>query len=416
MRAIWMPLLAIGMASAANAQDRGRFSLFGAPAPAGISGSVRASYWSSDRDLSAGEHFAAGSFWLKAEGKYSAGVSYLAEGWAAARAHEGRASEAAELREGYIDLRIGNFDTRIGRQIIAWGRADGINPTDRLSPNDLRALVPENDDRRMGTSAVRTTYYADRLAMSAYWLPSFRANRISLPPEVAGAVEERERWVGESWALRVEETGRAIDWSISYARVLDVSPDLIEHRVPGGQPWIELAHHQIRSVGVDVAGTLGRFGLRGEAAFLQTEDANGLDPRTKNREVFVVAGADRTFAGDWNVNLQYLFKQVFGFRDASTANGIAWQQSIFSGQAARVQHGMSARVGTKWLHDTFEADLSGAGYFGPRGFVIRPKLSYAVTDQLRLLAGTEIYRGDEASLFGLLRPNSTAYVEMRVTF
>jgi hypothetical protein len=406
-------LLVLGSAGPAVGQG---FSLFGARAPDGITGSVRASYWSSDRDLSALEHYAAGSLWLKLEGKHGSAVSYLAEGWAAARAGGGRVSETAELREGYVDLRFGGFDARVGRQIIAWGRADGINPTDRLSPNDLRALVPDNDDRRMGTSAIRATYYVDRLAMSAYWLPSFRANRVSLPPAMASAVEVRERWNPESWALRLEETGRAVDWSVSYARVLDVTPDLVAHAVPGGASWVELAHRPIRSLGVDAAGNIGRFGLRGEAAFLQTEDVNGSDPSTKNREFFAVVGADRTFAGDWTVNMQYLFKHVFGFRDGESATSIAWQQSIFAGQAARVQHGMSARVGAKWLHDTFEADLSGAGYFGPRGVVLRPRLSYSVTDQMRVLAGTEIYRGDDASLFGLLRPNSTTYVEMRVTF
>ena len=64
-----------------------------------------------------------------------------------------------ELREAFVDVRLGRLDLRAGRQIIAWGRADGVNPTDNLSGQDLTLLVPDDDDRRLGTTAVRASYY-----------------------------------------------------------------------------------------------------------------------------------------------------------------------------------------------------------------------------------------------------------------
>jgi hypothetical protein len=115
------------------------------------------------------------------------------------------------------------------------------------------------------------------------------------------------------------------------------------------------------------------------------------------------------------VNLQYLYKYVFGLQLGET-DPIARAQLVLSGQAARVQHGASARLAGKWLHETFEADVSAAGYFGPRGIVIRPKLSYAVSDHVGVIAGVELYRGEDASLFGLLRSNSATFVETRFTF
>jgi len=39
-----------------------------------------------------------------------------------------------ELREAYADLYLGPFDLRAGQQIIAWGRADGIHPTNNPTP------------------------------------------------------------------------------------------------------------------------------------------------------------------------------------------------------------------------------------------------------------------------------------------
>jgi hypothetical protein len=39
-----------------------------------------------------------------------------------------------------------------------------------------------------------------------------------------------------------------------------------------------------------------------------------------------------------------------------------------------------------------------------------------VTDDWKVLVGAELYRGDSSSVFGLLRPNSTAYLEARWSF
>ena len=40
-----------------------------------------------------------------------------------------------------------------------------------------------------------------------------------------------------------------------------------------------------------MAANAGRFALRAEAAYVDTEDSDGLDPFTKNPFLFVVAGA-----------------------------------------------------------------------------------------------------------------------------
>ena len=61
------------------------------------------------------------------------------------------------IREAYLDLSHGPLDLRIGKQIIAWGRADRINPTDNLTPRDYTLLVPDDDDQRLGTPAVKAT-------------------------------------------------------------------------------------------------------------------------------------------------------------------------------------------------------------------------------------------------------------------
>jgi hypothetical protein len=74
------------------------------------------------------------------------------------------------------------LDVRVGRQIVARGRADGVNPTDNLTGEDLTLLTPDDDDRRLGTTAVRASYYPGDISFTGFWLPEFRGHRFPLPP------------------------------------------------------------------------------------------------------------------------------------------------------------------------------------------------------------------------------------------
>ena len=387
----------------------------------GLTGAMRAGYWSSSRNLDAENHLGAGMLWLKSSRRLSNRVSFLAEGWTSLRGPlEGR-DAAGELREAYVDLRLGRLDVRAGRQILAWGRADGVNPTDNLSGQNLTLLVPDDVDRRLGTTAVRASYYLGDVSVTGVWLPEFRAHQFSLPapPPDVSFRRDAPRWPGNQWALRVEQTGRAIDWSVSYFKGRDTSPDL--DVVVGA---IRLSHHQVRVLGGDMTANLGRFGLRAEAAYVRTDDADGRDPFTKNPFVFVVAGADRTFGGLLNVNVQYLFRYVMKDPEAGlqtrnhedVASAVATQQAILSSQTRQAQHGASFRVGYKWLHETLEAELAAASYAAPSGAAVRPKVTYALTDHWKVIGGAEIMRGETASLFGLMRRNSTVFSELRWSF
>ena len=64
------------------------------------------------------------------------------------------------LREAYVDLYeflSPNLDLRIGRQRIAWGTADKINPTDNINPDDLEDIW--DFGRHIPTTSMQATYY-----------------------------------------------------------------------------------------------------------------------------------------------------------------------------------------------------------------------------------------------------------------
>jgi hypothetical protein len=413
MRLVLMALIASVAAIPARAQDAPADAERppGALERAGITGSLRAGYWSSTRNLDGEANLGAGMMWIKATRPISNRASFLVEGWTGLRTPFDDGDATGELREAFVDLRFGRLDLRVGRQIIAWGRADGVNPTDNLTGEDFTLLTPDEDDRRLGGTAVRASYYVGGVSISGLWLPEFRGHRFPLPPPPPGVafVHDRPDWPGDQWAVRVEQTGRAVDWSVSYFSGRDPSPDL--------QPQagvVRLAHHRVRIAGADLAANAGRFGLRAEAAYVDTADTSGHDPFTKNPFFFLVAGADRTFREHLNLNVQYLHRVVFDYRRPE--GELAALQAVVNGETERVQHGASFRVAYKWFHDTLEAECAAAGYFDPRGVTLRPKVAYSLSDRWKAIVGAELFRGQASSLFGLLRQNSTAFVELRRSF
>ena len=137
--------------------------------------------------------------------------------------------------------------------------------------------------------------------------------------------------------------------------------------------------------------------------------------------MFFILGGDRTFGGEFNVNVQYLVRFLGHSLPGSKASGdfaqsIADEEAIIGSQVVRLQQGASARVGDKWLHETLEGELGAVGYFNPWGILVRPKVTYAVSDRWKVIIGGEDYRGDVKSVFGLLRSNSTGYAEARYSF
>jgi hypothetical protein len=380
-----------------------------------FTGSIRGGYWSSSRTLDDRENLATTALWLKIAPKLQSNVSLFVEGWITNQQLFREYETEEQLREAYLDIILGPMDFRIGKQIIVWGKTDRINPTDNLSPRDFTLLVPEDDDQRFGTAAAKATYYFEGLSLTGLWIPHFEPDTIPIhqpTPPLSLHEEVPETSFGE-WAVKIEQTGRAVDWSLSYFDGFDLFPDI------GFTPPADLVleHHRIQVIGADAATTLGRYGLRGEAAYTMTQDSKGDNPFIKNPFFFMVIGGDRTFIEYLNVNLQYLLRVVVNYQNPeATGNPVAIEQAVVNNQLDQIQQGVTARVNYKWLNETLEGEIAGVLFFPRHDYLIRPKVTYAFTDHWKGTIGGDLYRGEQRSFFGYLRDNSTAYAELRWSF
>jgi hypothetical protein len=74
------------------------------------------------------------------------------------------------------------------------------------------------------------------------------------------------------------------------------------------------------------------------------------------------------------------------------------------------------RIAKKWWNETLETELSGSALLERRGYLIRPRLVYAWSDQIKLLAGYEYFDGSSNTLYGLLKRNRLLFTELRYFF
>ena len=363
----------------------------------GITGSFRTGYWSSNRLYDDINGVGTASAWLKLEKKLDNGIGLFAEGFSAREDFRSDGNTRSSMREMYIETRTGDFDFRVGRQIIAWGRTDRLNPTDNLTPRDARLMAADIDEDRFGSLAVKTAWNLDaNSSLSFILLPEFQTNKSY------SAYSENIPTTNNQWAIKYDQSGKAIDWSISYYDGYDISPDLSSSKV--------YEHYRIKVFGFDMATTVGnnRFAL--ESAYTQTQDLHGTDEYIKNPFLYTVFGVEHDFGNNTSGIVQIFNRYIYNY---STPTSAGLYHAIFSSQLDRNQDGISIRIAKKWLNETLETELAGSTLLERNGYSLRPRVTYLWSDSIKLLAGYEYYAGNSNTYYGYLKNNNTLFMELR---
>lgn len=238
------------------------------------------------------------------------------------------------LDEAYVDVYLPSVDLRLGRQVVAWGTADGFNPTDVVNPRraSLDSLL-DREMRRLPVPAVRAAVFGwPNLALTAVGVVDFvpaplpeDAIRARVVQALPSGVTLADQWLsvqeppaGSRYelAVRAETSLRGYDLYLSYFHGMEDWPAL----------WLELTGPAIVRVsglyrrqqhyGLAVAGTLAGATVWAEAAYAVPEVVPPLDggpavqPLSDNQPYWQgVAGADYTWGGDL-----YLSGQLVGLQ------------------------------------------------------------------------------------------------------
>jgi len=388
--------------------------------------------------------------------------SPLGDGYAETRLRYGLQGDLqqtfVDLREAYVNAYLGPVDLRLGKQIIVWGRADLLNPTNNLTPIDLRIRSPIEDDRRVGNVGARAFVRLAPLRLEVVWMPTFVPSElpaVALPQYVTFGPPKypSPTLANGTEAGRLHLEMASFEMSVSYLYGYAPLPGLTlgEIRFDKENPAVLIARTAYRQqvVGFDVSTAIGDLlAIRGEAAYRRPFDYAS-QPSVARPDLQYAVGLDHQF-GSITVIAQYLGRYAFDWTkqtgpamtldpdtlkiDPNTTsqadldayakqygdiiNSVLakYSQIIFS-QTERVQHLATARLEWTMLHDTLSFSAIGIVNVTTREWLAAPKIAYRVSDTMTAYVGAEVLRGPPGTLFGLIdRQLSAGYVELRSTF
>jgi hypothetical protein len=333
------------------------------------------------------------------------------------------------IREAYVKYYAGNFDFSIGKQIVVWGRADGYNPTNMLSLQNTIARSPNEDDKRFGNWMLSSAFNKGIFKFEAIWVPVYESwllpfglieQKLGVPFDKAAYPDFRLE--KSSFALRANINASKVDGSISYFTGYSPKPGVNGSLTATGPIFNPTAYH-INMFGTDFQTTIGKYGMRGEFAYTITTEDESI-PYVPNNDLQYVVGVDRSW-GNFTALLQYSGRYVFDFKELQTPTdpammfnyGLAKRNRIFNGQINEFTHTVIGRLSQKFLHETLEANILGTYNFSTEEIMLRPKITYSITDAMELTAGMEIFSGPEETLFGLIGDLvSAGFIELKISF
>ena len=363
-----------------------------------------------------------------------------------------------DLREAYVNGYLGPVDIRLGKQIIVWGRADALNPTNNLTPIDFRIRSPLEDDIRIGNVGARAFLRFSPVRLEGVWMPVYLATElpnvglpefVSFGPPKYPSLDLRNGLV----AGRVHLELPAFDMSVSYLRGYAPLPGLTVSSVTFDpvNPSLQVARtaYNQQVVGFDFSTALGEvMTLRGEAAYRRPYDWQN-KPYAARPDLQYVIGADHTFFGSLSVIGQYLGRYVFDWErvplsampldpnvlkmdptdptfdsnywvptvtDAANLVLARTSQVLFN-QTAQVQHVATLRFDWLLAHETLSVSTLGLVNFTTKEWLVAPRIGYRFNDAMTAYVGAQVFSGPTETLFGLIEEVlSAGYAELRYSF
>lgn len=321
-----------------------------------------------------------------------------------------------DVTEAYVDWFADDFDLRLGKQIVKWGKADVFNPTDQINPTDFSTLL---DDEPIGVVAGKLNYYFDDWGLEMVVVPTFvpsrfspRGTRFDLVPQTLPlpllSPRERPNTLDEvQYGLRANTTLEGWDFSASWYDGVNHFPGTVI--VPSATfPFMafEPVYHRRRMLGGDFATTFDQLGLHGEAAWFRSDGhwqdeyyqyVIGIDYKWTNvfrdHDIFAIV----EYAGE-HVITQQRKGLTAGALERAFANSLAWN----------IDYDV-----TEFLTYTVRGVYN---FDGRDNFFIEPQVEHEVTDHFTITAGFDIIQGGGQTLFGRLRENDQFYLKARYTF
>ncbi|MFC1561392.1 hypothetical protein ACFL6I_01845 [candidate division KSB1 bacterium] len=336
-----------------------------------------------------------------------------------------------DFQEAYIDLYYDWADFRFGKQVVAWGKADELNPTDVLNPQNLGNITEEKNIRKIGLLMLKSNFYVGGNTVSLIWKPEFDYYRfpvdnprISIIPSfgTGGAPDPQlpENELDQTeWAVKISRTIGYYDFSVSYFDGWDaIFTPIFTLNLLNDPPLTvdRFVFHRTKMYGFDYAGSIRSFGFWGESAYFLTEDSDGVDPYVKNPYIQAVLGTDYTFANGVKINIQAyqeFLTKINNNLEEEQEKGIISRLGL----GLPLQQAVSSRISKKFgASEQHSVELFGIFDTEESGYILQPKINFSPEDALVFEFGFALYGGKTNSLFGRFGQNDEISLKATYSF
>ena len=351
-----------------------------------------------------------------------------------------------DFREAYVDLYgflFDNLDIRIGRQRIAWGTADKLNPTDNLNPDDLEDIW--DFGRHLGSDGLKASYYLGDYTFTAVYIPIFTPAvlprgdwALALSPSMelptglilrnltdAIIMPKNNPKESSISGVKISKNFFGYDFSLSYVYGRDDLP--LTRKVtftPTGTPGeidiaSELIYPRMNIAGLDMAGAIANIGVWAEAAvffpekIMMTTDLSALGMGVQNSialddkpYVKYVLGADYTFKNGVYINGQYLHGFIHERGEDNLEDylmfGMEWK--LFDEKLKITPIGGGVEIKDfKDIENNYALILS-------------PEVAYRPVVNAEITLGARWIDGENITTFGRVKNNDELYFMIKYSF
>ena len=359
-----------------------------------------------------------------------------------------------ELREAYVQV-FGflskNLDVTVGRQRIVWGTADKLNPTDNLNPYDLEDIL--DFGRHRGSDAINLNYYFNNnFSLQGVYIPIFQPANMPIGIYANALTPEMELPQGmvlnefsdtilmprynlaqsSTAGLKFKGFVKGVDFSLSYVWGYDGLPFATRNTfIPvdafgGININSQLSFSRTHIFGVDMATSIGGFGLWAEAAafmpdknVIMTNDFSAFYPSSP-----VPVTMDSLLLDSSEPYVRFVLGGDYNFSDGSYLNFQYMHGFINERGQGNLNDYFFARYEKKFFNEKLKIAPIGGGFIVTDWNNIKdnytilfvPEIAYQATDNVEMSLSAAIIDGKGSGVFSNLNNFDMLMFKLKYSF
>jgi hypothetical protein len=321
-----------------------------------------------------------------------------------------------ELRELFVEGRVGRAWLRLGKQQVVWGQADGLKVLDVVDPQSFREFIlPDFEDSRIPLWTANAELPVGPATLQLLWIPdpsthdvpepdalfAFTAPRFLGPEPPPGLGVDLRSPDRPGGALRASDAGGRLSgrwhgWDLSANYLWHYDDVPVPRRsldLAGPVPRVTATpvYRRAHVAGATASNAFGNFTVRGEIAYTiprhiptsRLADADGI---VRTEELAAVLGLDWYGFADTLLSLQLFPSWLVRAEPGLLRDRLDTNLTFLARRSFRNERLVLEAI---WIQNANQGDG-----------LLRPKVRYALREDLDAWVGFDWFYGDRDGVFG----------------